>query len=198
VAPSGRGLALGLGLGGLVGLLASAALLIERFLVLQDPAHVPSCTVDAVLSCTAVMASEQAALFGFPNPVLGVAAFPMVLVTGVALLAGARFARWYWASLQVGVTLGVVLVAWLIWQSVFAIGALCPYCMLVWAVTVPTFWFVTLRNARAGVFGAGVAASRTTTTLTEWAAPVLLVAFLAVVGLLGVEFREHWAQLAGR
>ena len=26
---------------------------------------------------------------------------------------------------------------WLIFQSLYRIGALCPYCMVVWAVTIP-------------------------------------------------------------
>lgn len=196
-AGSGRALAWWLTLGGLVGLVASAALLVEKFLVLSDPTHVPSCTVDAVLSCSSVMASDQAALFGFPNPVLGVAAWPVVVTTGVVLLSGARLPRWYWAGLQAGVTLAVVFVAWLIHQSVFAIGALCPYCMVVWAATIPTFWFVTLRNARAGVFGAAVAWSRLTAVLTAWAGPVLLLVLLGVLALLGVQFADHWRQLAG-
>ena len=28
-------------------------------------------------------------------------------------------------------------VHWLIFQSLYRIGALCPYCMVVWAVTIP-------------------------------------------------------------
>lgn len=192
-----RALAWWLTVGGLIGLLGSAALLIERIRVLQDPAYVPSCTVDAVLSCSSVMASDQAALLGFPNPILGVAAFPVVITTGVVLLAGARLPRWYWAGLQAGVTVGFTFVLWLIWQSVFSIGALCPYCMVVWAMTIPTFWFVTLRNAAAGVFGAKIAASKGTATLQAWAGPILLVMLLAVVALLGVQFWDHWAQMAG-
>ena len=42
---------------------------------------------------------------------------------------------------------------WLIGQSIFVLGTLCPWCMLVWLVTIPLFWVVTLRNAREGVFG---------------------------------------------
>ena len=40
----------------------------------------------------------------------------------------------------------MVFVHWLIYQSVFVIGALCPYCMVVWAVTIPTFFYVTVHN----------------------------------------------------
>jgi hypothetical protein len=43
----------------------------------------------------------------------------------------------------------VVFVHWLIFQSAFVIGALCPYCMVVWAVTIPTFFYVTVHNLTA-------------------------------------------------
>ena len=46
-------------------------------------------------------------------------------------------------------TFGVVFVHWLIFQSLYVIGALCPYCMVVWAVTIPIFWYVTLHNLRS-------------------------------------------------
>jgi len=50
--------------------------------------------------------------------------------------------------LQVGVTFGVLFVHWLMFQSLYEIGALCPYCMVVWAVMIPIFWYTTLRNIR--------------------------------------------------
>ena len=45
--------------------------------------------------------------------------------------------RWYWAGLATGTLLGTAFVHWLIFQSLYRIGALCPYCMVVWAVTIP-------------------------------------------------------------
>ena len=84
-----------------------------------------------MLSCGSVMTSPQASVFGFPNPVIGVVGFTVVLTTGVAILAGARLARWYWAGLQVGATAASVFVHWLVFQSLYRIGALCPDCLVV-------------------------------------------------------------------
>lgn len=50
--------------------------------------------------------------------------------------------------LQAGVTLAAIFVHWLIWVSLYRIGALCPYCMAVWAVAIPLFVIVTQRNLR--------------------------------------------------
>ena len=46
-----------------------------------------------------------------------------------------------WAE---GARAGLVFVAWLAIQSVWVIGALCPWCMVTWLVTIPTFYAVLL------------------------------------------------------
>ncbi|WP_225753204.1 vitamin K epoxide reductase family protein [Actinotalea sp. Marseille-Q4924] len=109
----------------------AVALLLERIAILLDWTTFPSCTLNPVLSCGSVMTSPQASVFGFPNPVIGVVGFTVVLTTGVAILAGARLARWYWAGLQVGATAASVFVHWLVFQSLYRIGALCPDCLVV-------------------------------------------------------------------
>jgi uncharacterized membrane protein len=181
--------------GGLVGLGASGVLLVERFRLAEDDTYVPSCSINPVLSCGSVMESAQASLLGFPNPVIGVAAFPLVVATGAALLAGGRLARWYWLGLQAGVTAAMGLVAWLAFQSLYRIGALCPYCMVVWAVVIPLFWYVTLRNLSNGVLGGAASSSRAVRVVREWHAPALLAAYLLVIGLLGTRFWSYWSTL---
>jgi uncharacterized membrane protein len=63
-----------------------------------------------------------------------VAGLAIVTTVGVVLLTGAGLPHWFWLGLQAGVTFGVVFVHWLIYQSLYVIGALCPYCMAAWAV----------------------------------------------------------------
>lgn len=60
--------------------------------------------------------------------------------------------RWFWLGLQAGTTAAVVFIHWSIFQSLYRIDALCPYCMVVWVVTIPLFWYTTLHNLRAGDF----------------------------------------------
>ncbi len=144
--PAARTVALVLLIAGLVGFTASFVLAAEKFALLVDPSFTPSCTINATVSCTSVMNSAQSAAFGFPNPLLGIAAFAALATTGAALLGGFRLPRWYRAGLQVGVLLGLVFVGWLISQSLFVIKALCPYCMVVWLVTLTACWYVTLDN----------------------------------------------------
>jgi uncharacterized membrane protein len=192
--PQERPLAIGLLAGGIVGLVAAVVLLIERIRLAEDSSYVPTCSINPVLSCGNVMESAQASLLGFPNPVIGVAAFPVVIATGAALLAGARLARWYWAGLQAGVTVAMAFVAWLVFQSLYRIGALCPYCMVVWAVVIPLFWYVTARNAAAGVLGSPPG-GRLATGLRDWRAPLVFGTFLLVVLLVLERFWTYWSSL---
>ncbi|MFI7063099.1 vitamin K epoxide reductase family protein [Kribbella sp. NPDC050124] len=167
-------------LGGLIGLAASAVLTVEKIAILRDPAYVPSCSINPVLSCGSVMTKPQAEAFGFPNPLLGIAGFAVVATIGAALLAGASFRRWFWLGLQVGVTFGAGFVHWLIFQSLYRIGALCPYCMVVWAVTIPIFWYVTLHNLRRRFGFHGV-------VLTLWV--------VLVLSLIAEQFWPYWRTL---
>lgn len=134
---------------GMIGGGAAFVLAVEKFWLLTNPFYTPSCSVNARLSCGTVMTSPQAELFGFPNPLLGIAGFAALAAAGAGLLAGGRIPGWYRAGLQVGVTAGLLFVHWLMVQSVFVIGALCPYCMVVWAVTITAFCYLTLGNLAA-------------------------------------------------
>ncbi|GAA1585410.1 vitamin K epoxide reductase family protein [Kribbella hippodromi] len=181
-----RALAWLLLLGGTAGLIAAGVLTVEKIALLRDPAYVPSCSINPVLSCGSVMSTDQAEAFGVPNPLLGIAGFAIVATVGAALLAGAQFRRWFWLGLQTGVTFGVVFVHWLIFQSLYRIGALCPYCMGVWAVTIPIFWYVTLHNLRTTRIGQGAARVHSV-VLTCWAA--------VVIGLITARFWSYWTTL---
>ena len=190
-----RALALLLLIAGSVGFTAAFVLIVEKMALLADAGYVPSCSLNPVLSCGSIMKTPQAEVFGFPNPLIGVAAFPVVAATGAAVLAGARFARWYWIGLQIGVTAGVMLIGWLIFQSLYRINALCPYCMVVWTVMVPLFLYVTLRNARAGTLGHRAQVSRLTSVIAEWHLLVLTVIATVILALVAHRFWYYWQTL---
>lgn len=135
---------------GILGWFAAFSLVLERIHVATNPDAVLSCDVSPFISCKSVMLTEQASLFGFPNPLIGVAAFVAPVAVGLAILAGAKFAAWFWRLFAVGITAGLVFVIWLWIQSTFVIGVLCPYCMVAWAAMIPLFWKVILFGTRDG------------------------------------------------
>lgn len=125
---------------GAVGWFASFELITEYLKVLKNPEYVPNCAVSILVTCGPNMGSWQGSVLGFSNTIIGVSAFVAPIAVGVALLAGARFAPWFWGLYQVGLLGGFVLVCWLQYQSIFNIGTLCPWCMVVWAVMIPLWW----------------------------------------------------------
>ena len=128
-------------IGGIIGILASSILTIEKIKIAQNPNYVPSCSISPVVACSPVIGSWQGKAFGFTNPFIGIFGFACVLTVGMTLLAGATIKkRWYWLTFQLGCLFGLLFISWLISQSLYDIGKLCMYCMIVWSVTIPIFW----------------------------------------------------------
>ncbi|MET9571067.1 vitamin K epoxide reductase family protein [Streptomyces virginiae] len=149
-----RALALLLVITGAAGLLAAWVITIDKFKLLEDPNFTPGCSLNPVVSCGNIMKSDQAAVFGFPNPMLGLVAYGIVICVGMSILAGARFRAWYWLTFNAGTLFGVVFCAWLTYQSLYNINALCLWCSLAWVATILMFWYVTSHNVRAGLLPA--------------------------------------------
>jgi uncharacterized membrane protein len=135
------------------------------------------------------MSTPQASAFGFPNPLIGIVAFSVVVVTGVLALAKVRLPRWYWVGLATGTLLGVVFVHWLIFQSLYRIGALCPYCMGVWAVTIPLLVVV------ASIALQPLQSNAVARVLYTWRWSLVALWFTALVLMILVRFWDYWSTL---
>ena len=178
---------------GAMGWIASFGLTLERIKVAGDPGAATACDISPFISCKSVMLSEQAALFGFPNPLIGLAAFFAPVVVGFALLAGAKFASWFWQGLLAGHILAMVFVFWLFSQSVFVIGSLCIYCMVAWTATIPLFWAIFGRAGRDGHLGSRF--TRAGEFIYEWAWVLTLVTYLSLATVILVYFWDFWPTL---
>lgn len=135
-------------IGGVIGLVCSFVIMFEKIQLLGNQNYNLSCDVNSIISCGSVMQSDQAEVFGFANTFVGLVSFAALITIGMALFAGAKLKKWFWVGLQLGTVLGLMFVHWLFYQSVYVINALCLYCMVVWAVTIAIFWYVTLYNLR--------------------------------------------------
>ncbi|MFE2276461.1 vitamin K epoxide reductase family protein [Streptomyces sp. NPDC059454] len=180
---------------GAVGWLASLRLAIDDWRLLKDPGYVPSCDISPVVGCGSAMASPQGNLLGFPNMLIGLGAFAAVAVLGVTVLTGARLHRALWLTLNGGALAAVGFVHWLIWQSLYELNRLCPYCAVVWVVTIALFWYVTLRNWAHGVLPVPRRGRAALDLVLEshW---LLLAGWYGMVGLLVLtRFRTYWSGL---
>lgn len=136
--------------GGIIGLIGSFILTYDTLQISANSNFVPNCNLNPIVSCGSVMSSSEGSVFGFPNSFIGLAAFAIFITIGVAMLAGAKFKRWFWLGLQGGSIFAVLFVHWLFYHSVYTINALCPYCMSVWVVVITSFVYITFYNIDQG------------------------------------------------
>jgi uncharacterized membrane protein len=180
---------------GAVATIASTMLAIEVFDRLKNPNFVPVCNLNPILSCTSVADSTQAHAFGFPNYFIGIAGYAAVTAIGIAILAGGRFKRWFWQLIEAGLLLATIFLTWLQFQTLYRIGALCIFCMIVWATTIPIFWYVTLYNFREENIGTPGWARRLVNFAQRHHADILLVWFLIIIALILKRFWYYWSTL---
>ena len=177
-------LAVWLVIAGAIGWFAAFALTTEKFHALANPGSGPaSCDFSPLVQCTKNLDSWQGSVFGFPNPILGLTGWVAPIVVGMAILAGARFARWFWLAFAAGVTFAFAFVLWLIGQSIFSLGTLCPWCMVTWVVTIPTFYAVWVQLLRSGVISSSRRVKAVGASLSAWV-PLMAILTYAVVGVL--------------
>ncbi len=178
-----------------IGFIASFVLTLEKIELIKNPAYQAPCNINPLISCTSVMKTPQAEIFGFPNSLIGIAGFGIVLTVGMALLAGANFKSWFWLGLQSGTVFGIVFVHWLFFQSVYVIGALCPYCMVVWLVTIPIFLYTTLYNLKEGHITPPRALDGLVDIAQRYHASILVLWYLAIIGAILIHFWHYWSTL---
>jgi uncharacterized membrane protein len=177
---------------GVVGLIASATLTVEKIEILLNPLYVPSCNINPIVSCGSVMTTPQASALGFPNSLIGIGAFAVVTVTGVLAVTKVPLPRWYWIGMTLGTLAGVGFVHWLIFQSLYRIGALCPYCMVVWVATFSLLVVVaSIAFGPNGQHRGGVVARE----LHHWRWSIATIWFTAVFLLIVARFWDYWSTL---
>jgi uncharacterized membrane protein len=173
-----RALAILLIVAGIVGLIAAFALTLDKFDALAHPGIKANCDISVLVQCSKNLGSAEGAVFGFPNPVLGLVMFPAPLIMGVATLAGVRFPRWWWALFNVGVAFAIGFVAFLMTKSVFHLGTLCPWCMAVWSVVIPMSLATTLYNLREQNLPLGDRVARLAGRAYGWMPIITLVVYV--------------------
>lgn len=165
---------------GVIGLYSSFELTVAKFDTLLNPDSNLGCDFSVLVQCGKNLNAWQGSVFGFPNPLLGLVGFMAPLVVGAGILAGARFAKWFWVTFNVGIVGAFAFVCWLIYQSIFSLHTLCPWCMVVWSVTIPLFWAVTLYNLSAGNITVPSRAKKFFSAAYGWVPLLTLVSYLVV------------------
>ncbi len=179
-------------IGGIVGLLASVGLTVDRVRLAESPDIALACDINPFLSCGSVVSMPQAEAFGIPNSLLGVAGFSGLAVVGAVLLAGATLQRWFWLCLGAASTAALLFVFWLFQQTVYEIGVLCPYCIVVWIATIPVFWYVLLYLFDRQFLRLPSRLEKAFEWSKRHHMDVVAAVFLLMIGLISIQFWDAW------
>ena len=172
-----------------IGLFASIKLIIEKIAVLADSSYVPSCDINPVLACGSVINTPQAAFFGFPNPIIGIIGFTAVFVLAVLFLFKIPLPSFIPIGLLFGSILGFFFICYLIYQSLYTISALCPWCMVVWASLLIILWQNIVYAAKTNVFNLPTRFTAVIVIL-DWF--ILASFFLIIIGLIFLNWIDFW------
>ena len=178
---------------GTIALVASFELTVEKINILKNPSYNPICNINPVFSCKSVSSSSQAEIFGFPNQIIGIITYSVVVTIGAAMLAGAKFKKWFWQAFGAGMLLAAIFIHWMIFQALYRIGALCLFCMFAWATTMPVFWYVSLYNFREGNVKVPKKLKGTMDFAIRHHGDILLIWFLVIIALILKRFWYYWS-----
>lgn len=177
-----------------VGLVASFVLSLDEIQLLKNPGFAPNCNLNPVLSCGSVMEAGQSAVFGFPNSWIGLVTFSVIMTIGVSMLAGAQFKRWFWLALEAGVVGGILFAYWMLFESIYRINALCPYCLSVDVVLTTTFWYLTLHNLGLSFDQLPKGVARITDFARQHHLEILVSWFLIIIAIVLQHFWYYYGQ----
>lgn len=146
---------------------------------LTDAPPAFSCSISPLVTCGPNLLSPAGNLLGFTNAILGMVLFLGPIFAAIsALAAPTGMQAWFWRVFALFVLGGYALVHMFAYRSIFEFSSLCPWCMLVWLMTIPLFWSVTGWTLRAGVWGA--APRRAGEVIGTWLVPITLVNYLVI------------------
>jgi uncharacterized membrane protein len=145
----------------LISLLAAFVLAVDAIKLAENPSTALSCNINAILNCGTVALSWQASAFGFPNVFLGLMFEPMVITMAFIGISGMKLPRWLALTEQVIYGFATLFAIWLFAQSMFVIGAMCPWCLSITYMTPLIFLTLLHYNIREdNIWRSGVARER--------------------------------------
>ena len=178
-----------------IGLVAAFILMLEKIQILKNPAAQLSCNINPIVSCNNVITSKQAEAFGFANPIIGLVSFAVIITIGMGMLAGAKYKRWFWLGLESGTIFGALFITWLFYVAVYQIKALCPYCIVVWAMVIPLFVYVTRYNIQEGNIKVGKQLQGVSKWFCENAWFIVALWYLVIFTAILMQFWYYWKTL---
>lgn len=178
--------------GALIGLVASFWQVVERIHMLKDPGVALSCNLNPVIDCGSVLGNRWAALFGFPNALLGIVMFTVLLTVGLMLMSGMELKKWFWKVLAVVTCMLILFSVWFFGMSLYVIGKVCIFCLFIWAVSLPIFCYGTEWLMANNYLRGKLVSSSAITWLRKYQTEMLVVSYAVMAMMYFFRFRDFY------
>lgn len=180
---------------GVVGLLASFILTLDKIKLLENPNFVPKCSLSPIVTCISAMTSAQATTLGVPNSMVGIILYTALIVVGASMLVGVAYSKRI-SQIIIFVALGGFLFTnYLILQSVLVLHVICPWCSTVW-ITSPLILLCTVKIYAQRSSGKYTPKSnRIMALVIKNISLLILLWYACLFFLVAFIFREYWATL---
>ncbi|MDO8336415.1 MAG: vitamin K epoxide reductase family protein [Candidatus Saccharibacteria bacterium] len=177
--------------GSLVGLVSSVWQAAERVQMLKHPAQSLACNLNPVIDCSGVLDNRWSSLFGFPNAFIGIAIFAMLFMASLLLISGGKPTKFFSRALLAVSTILILFSLWFFGMSLYVIGRVCIFCLFIWAVSLPVFWYGAIYYLQTTA-----AQSKRATKLRAFGEKhhleVLIVAYVVLLALFFYRFRGYY------
>lgn len=142
-----------LALFGMIGLLAAFMVSLDTLYLAANPDYVPPCSVNSFVSCTPVMQSSYATMFGFPNPWIGLMGWPLSIFFALYLGSHRTYSKTFVWVCWIPVAAAVILSYIWLFITFFLIEAICLWYVLSALMTTLYFSLFTHFLHREGFWG---------------------------------------------
>lgn len=181
-----------LAIGGTLGLIAMTWQASERVHMLKYPGVSLNCNLNPIVDCGGVLGNKLAAVLGFPNAFLGMIFFAILTTSGLVLLSGGSFQKWFRHFVMGVATILMLFSVWFFGVSLYILGKICIFCVVGWIVSVPIFWYSLiyyLQNVQC-VLGKNV--QKFTNFITRHHIDIVIVTYVLMAVLFLTRFREYY------
>jgi uncharacterized membrane protein len=125
---------------GVIGMLASFIQTIERIDYAKNPTLPLTCDVNSVFSCSSVFDAWQSSVFGFSNSLMCIVFFVLLIGIGLAGATGSVIHKNVRLFVHFLTVFFLGFGAWYLYESAWAIGALCIFCIFCYSAVILANW----------------------------------------------------------
>ncbi|MDQ5885264.1 MAG: hypothetical protein QG645_427 [Patescibacteria group bacterium] len=126
--------------GSAIGLIASFIQTIERISYADQPLKALTCDINSIFSCSSVFDGWQSSFFGFSNSIMSLTFFAVVFGVSISGATGSIINKYLRYVMHFFSVFFLAFGAWYLHQTVYAIGALCIFCIFIYSGVILLNW----------------------------------------------------------